>query len=159
MSCWAVLGSQPGTESVEMDVCTGEPYVLCVNRIEITLLTLCVLPENINHQCCLKPEYQISLLTSWGHVKVKNWLQKVLRTFVFSMYMYRHTHTRTQYLVNIIKELQDNEAKFKVCTVYWYTVLGFIVAFSIVPDWLCLLRVHARIWPELAPMKACESRH
>lgn len=58
-------------------------------------LTLCVQPENINHQCCLKLEYQISLLTSWRHVKVKKWLQKVLKTFVFSIYMYRHTHAHS----------------------------------------------------------------
>lgn len=42
-----------------------------------------------------------------------------------------YEHTRQHYSANIVRELQDNEAKFKLCMVYRYTVLGFTVAFSV----------------------------
>jgi len=76
------------------------------------------------------------------------------------MSVHSHAHTSTQYSVNIVKELRDNEAKFKVCMAYSDAVLGFIITFSMFfPDRLCLLAVHTQVYPKLAPMKACESRH
>lgn len=80
-----------------------------------------------------------------------------MEVYLYSEYIC--TYTCTGYSVNVVKELQDNEAKFKVCMVYCYAIWGPIAAFSIFfPDWQHLLTVHTQIWPELASMKVCESR-
>lgn len=76
-------------------------------------------------QCCSKPQCQTSA-NSLGTGEGEYLMQKGLRTFAFSVCM----NTPQHHSAHSVRELQDNEAKFKLGMVYWYTVLGFIAAFS-----------------------------